>query len=213
VSIQGITKAIESQDFSSVLGFANNSEMYRELLRQQPEVLQLVESLKTPSNARELLSRIDVLVHEQDDIRFRNSRDSAIAVYIWAINELEPTLGRLAASLALSAPRLWWARQVAAAIFGLDTSSPSLDIRPVEFVPAPPVPNATPIVVFDVTSNGKDVVLLAEVDRKLIRSTSILNAAAADLKSTRESTETATLGGELTTTTSSTSSTTKTTTP
>ncbi len=119
MSIQGITKAIESQDFSSVLGFANNSEMYRELLRQQPEVLQLVESLKTPSNARELLSRIDVLVHEQDDIRFRNSRDSAIAVYIWAINELEPTLGRLAASLALSAPRLWWARQVAAAIFGL----------------------------------------------------------------------------------------------
>lgn len=116
LSLSGAIESIERAEFSSSLGLANNVDMFRELLGREPAVQALLAYLKQPGNSKILLGRIESLVREQDDIRFRNSRDAAIAVYLWALNATNPPLGRLGASMVLVAPRLWWARKTALAI-------------------------------------------------------------------------------------------------
>jgi hypothetical protein len=113
MTLTKLTKAIESYEFSAFLGLANNAAMFRELVEKIPAVQQLVKELTVPASARELLTRIESLVREQDDVRFRNQRDAAVAVYVLALVKSDESLGRIAASLVLNAPRLWWARRVA----------------------------------------------------------------------------------------------------
>jgi hypothetical protein len=109
-------KTIEGRDFSSLLGLANNPDMLHALIVREPTVQQLVVYLNNLDNAKALLYRIDALLREQDDIRFRNNSDAALAVYLWVLSERDATLGRLAASLVLAVPRLWWARRSALGI-------------------------------------------------------------------------------------------------
>jgi len=113
--------------------FVDNDEMFRQLLQEQSSVRDLLEAIKSPDNAVALLARIELLVREQDDIRYRNTRDAALAVYIWALNQSRPSYGKLAASLVLSASRLWWARKAALKVFGdsFVSSSPDLNLESV----------------------------------------------------------------------------------
>jgi hypothetical protein len=118
--------SIERAELSSVLGLANNVEMFRELVGREPAVHALLTHLTEPGNSRALLTRIDSLVREQDDIRFRNDQDATIAIYLWALNSANPPLARLGASVVLVAPRLWWARKMALAIItGISVPSES----------------------------------------------------------------------------------------
>lgn len=105
--------SIESPQFANYLGVANNPGMFRDLLGGIPAAQHLLVELKDPANARKLLARTESLVREQDDVRYRNQRDAALAVYVWALNQTDKSLGRLAASVLLDSPRLWWARKTA----------------------------------------------------------------------------------------------------
>jgi hypothetical protein len=175
MSIKELSKKIESRNFASMLGLANNARMFRELAREEPAVRQLAEDVKNPTEAKELLARVESLVREQDDIRFRNDRDAAIAIYICTLSESNPAYGRLAASLALSVPRLWWARQAAIEIFGSGFTSGTSPTQP-----------ATLVIMtgsLDATSNDKDTVFLAEVDRGLVRDAQLIDAGTTQISS------------------------------
>jgi hypothetical protein len=123
VNLFDILRLIESHDFAAQLGIANSPEMLYEIARQDDAVKALLGLLADRATALKLLSHVSALIREQDDVRFRNSRDGAIAIYIWALSQLQPALGKLAAATALNAPRLWWARKAALAVTSPASSS------------------------------------------------------------------------------------------
>lgn len=125
MSLAAVITAIESPQFATFLGLANNSRMFRDVVENIPAARQLLTELKEPANTRKLLARTESLVREQDDVRYRNQRDAAIAIYVWALNETDGSLGRLAASVVLESPRLWWARKTALDILGQGFARPS----------------------------------------------------------------------------------------
>lgn len=119
MSLEAIFRSIESQKFLSYLSFANSAVIFDKLVDSQPVVRHLTDELKSnPEIERRVLSRVESLVREQDDVRYRNQRDAALAAYTRALNNSNPALGRLAASIVLDAPRLWWARKTALNILG-----------------------------------------------------------------------------------------------
>jgi len=113
VSFSAALQQIESHDFAAHLGVANNLEMLYTLAGQEQVVKELTTSLLDYTVAVRLLTHVGSIIQEQEDVRFRNPRDAAIAVYIWALAQSQPALAGLAASAALNAPRLWWAKRAA----------------------------------------------------------------------------------------------------
>ena len=113
MSFSAALQQIESHDFAAHLGVANNLEMLYTLAGQEQVVKELTTSLLDYTVAVRLLTHVGSIIQEQEDVRFRNPRDAAIAVYIWALAQSQPALAGLAASAALNAPRLWWAKRAA----------------------------------------------------------------------------------------------------
>jgi hypothetical protein len=113
MSLQTVLSNIESHDFAARLGVANNMGMFIALAEREEAVKELVQLLQDRDNASKLLDHVAAQLKEQEDVRYRNSRDAAVAVCIWALKQSQPTLAGLLASHVLGAPRFWWARRVA----------------------------------------------------------------------------------------------------
>lgn len=126
MTLPALMNSIETSRFSSYLGLANNPTMFQEVLQGQPVVQRLLTELKDSGSTRKLLARVEALVREQDDVRYRNQRDAALAVYIWALDRTDHSLGKLAASIVLDIPRLWWARKIALQILGGSYTEPKV---------------------------------------------------------------------------------------
>jgi hypothetical protein len=118
MSLQTVLSDIESHDFSARLGVANNMGMFLALAEREEAVKELVRLLQDRDNASKLLDHVAAQLKEQEDVRYRNSRDAAVAVCIWALKQSQPTLAGLLASHVLGAPRFWWARRVATEFSG-----------------------------------------------------------------------------------------------
>ena len=113
MSLYTALQEVESHDFAARLGVANNLEMLFALAEQEQSVKELLALLQNGDEANRLLSHVISLLREQEDVRYLNSRDVAVAVCIWALGRTQPALARLLASEVLSAPRVWWARRAA----------------------------------------------------------------------------------------------------
>jgi hypothetical protein len=116
MSFETALKEIESHNFAARLGVANNEAMLRAIATKEQSVVELMWLLRSSESASRLLSHTSFLIREQDDVRYRNSRDTAIAVYIWLLAQMQPSLGRLLAAEAIRAPRLWWGRKMALSV-------------------------------------------------------------------------------------------------
>jgi len=112
VSFSAALQQIESHDFAAHLGVANNLEMLYTLAGQEQVVKELTTSLLDYTVAVRLLTHVGS-IFRTGRRSFSESRDAAIAVYIWALAQSQPALAGLAASAALNAPRLWWAKRAA----------------------------------------------------------------------------------------------------
>jgi len=113
MTLQSTLRTIEAHDFAARLAVANTTEMLFDIAQQEQAVKDLLSLLKDSEQAKIFLSQIVSLLREQEDVRYRNSRDIAIAVSIWALNRTQPALAKLLAAQVLGAPRLWWARRAA----------------------------------------------------------------------------------------------------
>ena len=116
MSFSSALQEIESHNFAARLGVANTDNMLQALAAQENCVKELVSLIRDPSEASKLVAHGSSLIREQDDVRYRNPRDTAIAVYIWALAQTHPLLGRLLAAEATRAARLWWARKISLSI-------------------------------------------------------------------------------------------------
>jgi hypothetical protein len=116
VNFSTVLQQIESHDFAARLGVANNLEMLYALAAQEQGVRELTALLRDHTVATQLLAHVVSIIREQEDVRYRNPRDAAIAAYIWMFAQAQPALALLAAGAALSAPRLWWAKKAALSV-------------------------------------------------------------------------------------------------
>jgi hypothetical protein len=117
---------IDSHDFAAKLGIANTLDMFYAIAQQEAPVKELLAMLRNSADAILLLEHITSLLREQEDVRYRNSRDGAVAVCIWALGKTQPALARILAANALNAPRLWWARKAAIDFFEASTQAPNI---------------------------------------------------------------------------------------
>jgi hypothetical protein len=113
VNFSTALREIESHDFAARLGVANTTNMLFTLAQQEQSVKDLLSALEKRDEANRLLAHAVSILREQEDVRYRNSRDTAVAVYIWALKHTHPLLAKLLAAEVLGAPRLWWARRIA----------------------------------------------------------------------------------------------------
>jgi hypothetical protein len=169
MSLPELMKSIETPRFSSYLGLANNTVMFQDVLEGQPVVQQLLIELRDPAVSRKLLARVESLAREQDDIRFRNQLDAALAVYTWALDRTDHSLGKLAASVVLDVPRLWWARKTALQILGGSFGQPTVE--------QPDILMMTNDWNTTATKEGKDALIIMAPPSVLVRSESVLNPA------------------------------------
>jgi hypothetical protein len=116
MSFESAIQNIESHEFGATLGIANDPEMFFELARQQNPVAELMKSLADKSNQKRLVLRVISVLRQREDLRFRNSRDAALAVYLCALECVNKRYAILAATDVISQPRLWWARKAATAV-------------------------------------------------------------------------------------------------
>jgi len=187
MSLQDALREIESHDFSARLGVANNMAMFLALAERESSVGELIRLLKEPDNANRLLSHVASVLQEQEDVRYRNSRDTAVAVCLWALKQDHPSLAKLLASNVVSEPRLWWARRMAGDLEGrsLTTSESSLVVNNAGWT--------------NVSSQGKEVLVVPQT--RLVTSGHIAGAntitATSDARGSSSS-----LPGEMTSTSS-----------
>jgi hypothetical protein len=113
MSFQAISKEVESHVFAAKLGISNNFRMFEQTARSEKAFSDLLKFLEHSKAGNQVLERIGELVREQTDVRFMNPADTALAVYLLALVEKQPTLSKLAAASIMNIPRIWWARKIA----------------------------------------------------------------------------------------------------
>lgn len=180
MNLESLFRQIESHDFAARLSVANNLEMFCALLAQDATARNLVTQLASDKEqAVYLLSRANSLIREQDDVRYRNSHDEAIGVYLWALMQSRPALGRIAASAILSTPRLWWARKLALRV--VSDSWPYL-------ISEPKTGNVlTNTSEWKLTNAGlKNVLIVSNPDEGLIRDRRVLDPDKLNVKADRQ---------------------------
>lgn len=108
-----LTREIESPAFAAHLGFASGKKVFLDALAGDPIVAKLTRSLRArPNAAGKVLRRIKELARQQVDPRYENPLDSAIAVYVWCLDQLDRGIARIGAEFALGATQIWWAREM-----------------------------------------------------------------------------------------------------
>jgi hypothetical protein len=174
MSLSTAVHEIESHGFAARLGIANNVDMLRILAAQEPCVRELVSSLQNAGDASRLLSHASSLIREQDDVRYRNPRDTAIAIYIWALGQTQPAFAALLAAEVIRAPRLWWARKLALTLLANGAISHDIETVTERVLLKGEWQNES--------STEKESLVISDPDGNLIREGRVLNVNSVDRK-------------------------------
>jgi hypothetical protein len=134
----------------------------------------LVSSLQNAGDASRLLSHASSLIREQDDVRYRNPRDTAIAIYIWALGQTQPAFAALLAAEVIRAPRLWWARKLALTLLANGAISHDIETVTERVLLKGEWQNES--------STEKESLVISDPDGNLIREGRVLNVNSVDRK-------------------------------
>ena len=114
MSLRTVMTEVEGTDFASRVSVASDAETFIEAVQSEAAVSELRGLLASEGNRSCLFLRLQALVYERSDTRYRNPRDAAIATYVWSLGATDPTMGNLAAlTVQAEAIRCWWAVKLA----------------------------------------------------------------------------------------------------
>ena len=106
-------REIEGLPFSTRLNIATDSRMFFRIANGEPAVRDCWKEMEKSENAETIFSRVGDLSRQLTDIRYENSSDVALAVYLWLLNAKKPSFAMLAAQTVSQLPRCWWAETTA----------------------------------------------------------------------------------------------------
>ena len=74
---------------------------------------QLVDYLGSPEAQERVLNRVLTLARQSPDLRYENSADTPLSVYLLALGVHDAALARVAAQAIAETKQCWWARRIA----------------------------------------------------------------------------------------------------
>jgi hypothetical protein len=103
---------IESPEFSAQLGIVSGFRSFLDALAATTEAKELVRAMQTPEASQSVYQRAWSITQRSVDQDFENPWDTALACYLWALNEAD-FLADAIAGLVLECPGCWWSRKLA----------------------------------------------------------------------------------------------------
>ncbi|MBI3943361.1 MAG: hypothetical protein HY326_10150 [Chloroflexi bacterium] len=113
MNIPEIMAYIESYEFDARLNVASDFRTFLRGIQQQKAVIDLLKILDTTEAREEVVFRIADLARQQVDPAYENRWDTALAVYLWLLNQVDLDLSKSGARYVLNAPQCWWALKLA----------------------------------------------------------------------------------------------------
>jgi hypothetical protein len=123
---------IESDEFFAELAIASDVKLFLKFARQKAPVRSLLRELTSDAAQISVALRIRSLLDREYDPEFLRPWDTALAIYLWALNAVQSPIAKSLAADAASAPNLWWAKQVAHKVGRQEP--PRVDAHTVEIV-------------------------------------------------------------------------------
>lgn len=121
MNIEQAMNEIESLELCARVNIASGYRMFLQLIQEEESVRALLREL----NSREhkalnriseilqmVLNRISEILQKQNDPRYENPSDTALAIYLWVISLKDLSLAKAASAFVTQAPRCWWAAKV-----------------------------------------------------------------------------------------------------
>jgi hypothetical protein len=109
---------IESMEFAAQVNLVSGFKMFEELATRNICYIMLVVAIRE-LGPELLFQRIKELVVSEFDYKYENPYDTALAVYIMALNEINHSAAGHAAQISNDAKQIWWTRKVINKIQGL----------------------------------------------------------------------------------------------
>jgi hypothetical protein len=109
LNIKQAISNIESHELAVRVNIASDLKTFFKLAQQEEVVLWLGRQLDVYEIRLEILSRIYELSKYKIDLRYENQWDTALAVYLWLLNNRDPIIAKIAAEVTSQIPQCWWA--------------------------------------------------------------------------------------------------------
>lgn len=109
---QEIIDKVESSDLETRLGLASTLTSFVRILRNQPEWNSLRLALTMSRERLALLDYLKTIALRPVDKKYENPWDTAMAVYMLALNDIDPHLASVAFTSLKSAGNTFWAERV-----------------------------------------------------------------------------------------------------
>jgi hypothetical protein len=103
-------RAIENMEFAARTRIASTLGVLLVVIRRQPETKKLIGELRRSISLQSaVLRRLITLVSLEIDHRYQNPLDSALSAYLCCLNEINPSIARIGATIVLRARNTFWA--------------------------------------------------------------------------------------------------------
>lgn len=112
MNIKQAISNIESHEFAVRVNIASDLKTFLKVVQQEEAVLWFGKQLAIYEMRLEILSRIYELSKSKIDLRYENQWDTALAVYLWLLDNRDPIIAKIAAEVASQIPQCWWAAKL-----------------------------------------------------------------------------------------------------
>ena len=117
MSVQQIFNEVEKPSFSYQITVESTLRRILLNLGSQPLTQRLIACVKTGNaNTGSILERLIDLTRQSVDPRYENPLDTAMATYLFVLQQLDPRLALVGAEAVINVPATWWAARVAQVI-------------------------------------------------------------------------------------------------
>jgi len=112
-------REIEAPELSARLNVASDFRTFLRAAQQEEALRILLEGLNSKENLAKVILRVVELSQKETDPNYENPWDTALAVFLWAVNQKYPDLATALAKIVMRAPECWWVWKMAR-IVGLE---------------------------------------------------------------------------------------------
>jgi hypothetical protein len=113
MNLREAREEIESADFAARVNVASGLSTLLEASKLEGAVVALWNEMISEEVTLRVLNRIRELAEESVDSRYRNPRDTALAIYLWLLVLRSPGLCDIGAETALKAGQCFWSKHLA----------------------------------------------------------------------------------------------------
>lgn len=129
MNINQVMEKIEDLEFDLRMNIASGYHHFIDILSSDESTVELCSLLHDTDNTARVARRLLDLSSQVYDLEFENSRDVAIATYLWCVYTIDDNIGKYLAEAVLEARNIWWARLVAERILSFNYQPEFINAR------------------------------------------------------------------------------------